>query len=45
MNKHMLTYANKELYFIIHSNKKIQKEFNFVKSITNNIDWNNIFVP
>ena len=37
----MLTYANKELYFIIHSNKKFQKEFNFVKSITNNIDWNN----
>ena len=41
MNKRMLTYANKELYFIIHSNKKFQKEFNFVKSITNNIDWNN----
>lgn len=34
----MLTYVDKQLYFIVHSNKKFQKEFKFVKSITNGSD-------
>ena len=37
----MLTYVNKELYFIIHSNKKFQTELNFVKYIAKNNDWDN----
>ena len=40
MDKLRLTYVKKELYFIILSNKNFQKEFNFVKSITKNSDWN-----
>ena len=37
----MLTYVNKELYFIIHSNKKFKTELNFVKCIAKNNDWDN----
>ena len=40
MDKLRLTYVKKELYFIILSNKNFQKEFNVVKSITKNSDWN-----
>lgn len=35
----MLTYINKELYFIIHSNQKFKRELNFVKCIAKNNDW------
>ena len=41
IDKLMLTYINKELYFIIHSKKKFKIELNFVKCIAKNKDWDN----
>ena len=40
-DKLMLSYVNKELYFIIHANKKFEKELNFYKTLTSNNDWKN----
>lgn len=41
IDKYMLTYVNKELYFFIHSNKKFKRELNFVKCIAKNNNWHN----
>ena len=41
IDKYMLTYVNKELYFFIHSNKKFKRELNFVKCIAKINNWHN----
>ena len=41
IDKVTLTYANKELYFIVHSNQNLKRELDFVKCIAKNNNWEN----
>ena len=42
IDKYILTYVNKELYFFIHSNKKFEREqLHFAKCIAKNNNWQN----
>lgn len=34
IDKLIITNVNKELYVVVHSNKKLKRELNFVKSFT-----------
>ena len=41
IDKVTLTYANKELYFIVHSNQNLKRELDFIKCIAKNNNWDN----